>query len=59
MQEQKLDIEGIIGPHEVGVLFSVFLFGLVTIQTFTYYQKYSRDIAGIKALVRNLCYYHV
>jgi hypothetical protein len=47
-------VEGILGPHEVGVMFAIFLFGLVTIQTFTYYQKYSRDAIGLKALVSNI-----
>lgn len=44
-------IEGIVGPHEVGVMFAIFLFGLVTIQAFIYFRKYPEDPRGIKVMV--------
>ncbi|GLB44551.1 hypothetical protein LshimejAT787_1701780 [Lyophyllum shimeji] len=44
-------IEGIIGPQEVGVMFAIFLLGLVTIQAFTYFRTYPNDPKGIKLLV--------
>ncbi|KAF5375369.1 hypothetical protein D9615_007925 [Tricholomella constricta] len=47
-------IEGILGPHEVGVMFAIFLFGLVTIQAFTYFQKYPEDPRAIKTLVTTI-----
>ena len=57
IQNQNLIIEGVLGPHEVGVMFAIFLFGLVTIQTFSYYQNYPRDAMGIKVMVRNGWYH--
>jgi hypothetical protein len=51
MQEQTPDYEAILGPHEVGVMVSIFLFGMVTIQTFTYYREYSKDTVHLKTLV--------
>ncbi|KAG5642297.1 hypothetical protein DXG03_003041 [Asterophora parasitica] len=44
-------IEGILGPHEVGVMFAIFLFGLVTIQAFTYFREYPGDHRVVKILV--------
>ncbi|KAH0582191.1 hypothetical protein H2248_011838 [Termitomyces sp. 'cryptogamus'] len=32
-----------LGVYEIGVLISMFLFGLVTVQTFTYYKKFPKD----------------
>jgi hypothetical protein len=55
MQVQIQNIEGNLGPQEAGVLVAIFLFGMVTLQAFTYYQKYSHDAAGVKALVRIIC----
>lgn len=53
MQVQAHYIEGILGPHEVGVMTAIFLFGLVTIQTFHYFLKYAEeDPKRIKVLVR-------
>jgi hypothetical protein len=46
--------EILLGPHAVGVMFAIFLFGLVTDQTFSYYRKYSDDRMGLKALVRTI-----
>jgi len=45
------NIDAILGPHEVGVMVAIFLFGLVTIQTFSYYRKYPDDHKALKALV--------
>ncbi|KAF9458716.1 hypothetical protein BDZ94DRAFT_1313044 [Collybia nuda] len=44
-------IDSILGPHVVGVMMAIFLFGLVTIQAFTYFQNYPEDSRGTKALV--------
>jgi hypothetical protein len=54
MQLDQHIVEGVLGPHEVGVLFALFLFGMVTLQAFNYYQRYSHDIMGIKLLVSTL-----
>ncbi|RDB17608.1 hypothetical protein Hypma_001100 [Hypsizygus marmoreus] len=51
METQAQYIEGFLGPHEVGVMMAIFLFGLVTIQTFNYFRKYPEDQRGIKVLV--------
>jgi hypothetical protein len=51
---ENLHLEGILGPHAVGVMVAMFLFGFVTIQTSSYYRKYSDDRMGLKALVRTI-----
>ncbi|KAG6870330.1 hypothetical protein C0995_013723, partial [Termitomyces sp. Mi166 len=40
-----------IGAFEIGVMVSIFLFGLVTVQVFTYYKKFSSDPWLMKAFV--------
>lgn len=45
-------VNGTIGPHEIGVLASVFVFGLVTSQVSTYFRKYPNDKKAMKRLVR-------
>lgn len=51
MEAQARYIDGVLGPHEVGVMVAIFLFGLVTIQTFTYFRKYPEDPRSVKVLV--------
>ncbi|KAF8064284.1 hypothetical protein FPV67DRAFT_1451491 [Lyophyllum atratum] len=48
-------IEGTLGPHEVGVMVAIFLFGLVTIQAFIYFRQYPDDPRGVKLLVTVVC----
>ena len=40
-----------LGAVEIGLVFSTFLFGIETLQTYHYYRNYSRDYLGLKALV--------
>jgi hypothetical protein len=51
---QSVRVDTIVGPHEIGVMMAIFLFGLVTIQAFTYFQNYPEDSRGTKILVRVL-----
>lgn len=46
-----LNVNATLGALEVGVLVSVFLFGMVTVQTYSYYRKFPRDMDWIKILV--------
>lgn len=40
-----------VGAIEIGALISIFLFGLVTVQTYTYVQRYPKDSLMLKLLV--------
>ncbi|KAG6848259.1 hypothetical protein H0H93_001811, partial [Arthromyces matolae] len=46
-----LDLTPTLGAYEIGVLISMFLFGLVTVQTFTYYRKFPKDPWYLKLYV--------
>lgn len=52
-----MSMDSILGPHVIGVMVAIFLFGLVTIQAFTYYKNYPKDSRWIKLLVRPLLYF--
>lgn len=43
-----------LGALEIGCLFSIFLFGVVTLQTFVYLRKFPDDRWILKAVVRIL-----
>ncbi|KJA18780.1 hypothetical protein HYPSUDRAFT_44952 [Hypholoma sublateritium FD-334 SS-4] len=47
----EVDLNNTIGAIEIGSLFGVFLFGIVTLQTFNYYDNYKEDGWGNKTLV--------
>ncbi|KAG6889265.1 hypothetical protein C0995_002260 [Termitomyces sp. Mi166 len=38
MASTPINLTPTLGVYEIGVLISMFLFGLVTVQTFTYYK---------------------
>jgi len=48
------DINITLGAFEVGVLTSVFLFGIVTCQTYVYYRKFPGDTWKLKLLVASI-----
>lgn len=50
----EVDLNNTIGAIEIGSLFGVFLFGIVTLQTFNYYDNYKEDGWGNKILVCQL-----
>ena len=50
----EVDLNNTIGAIEIGSLFGVFLFGIVTLQTFNYYDNYKEDGWGNKTLVCQL-----
>ena len=52
----EVDLNNTIGAIEIGSLFGVFLFGIVTLQTFNYYDNYKEDGWGNKTLVCQLKY---
>ena len=46
-----IDLDETIGALEIGSLFSAFLFGIVTLQTYNYYYTFRDDGWKNKALV--------
>ncbi|KAF7296207.1 Saposin B-type domain-containing protein [Mycena chlorophos] len=46
-----LDINGYLGPPLIGAIVGTYLFGILTMQTFNYYNWYQRDSVGMKSLV--------
>ncbi|KAJ6595807.1 hypothetical protein DFH09DRAFT_1305586 [Mycena vulgaris] len=47
----SLDLNGSLGAIEIGVVLGVFLFGIVTLQTFNYYRDFPKDSRLLKASV--------
>jgi hypothetical protein len=47
-----VDLNNTIGALQIGSLFGVFLFGIVSLQTFNYYSTYADDGWANKAMVR-------
>lgn len=47
-----LSLTGSVGALEIGSLFSVFLFGIETLQTHLYFQTFKDDKWRLKSLVR-------
>ena len=47
-----IDLTDTVGALLIGTLFSVFLFGMVTLQTHLYYTLFREDHWSTKALVR-------
>jgi hypothetical protein len=45
------DFNGTVGAVEIGVMISNFLFGLATVQTFSYYKKFPKDPWQMKSFV--------
>ncbi|KAH0582343.1 hypothetical protein H2248_010291 [Termitomyces sp. 'cryptogamus'] len=45
------NLSATLGALEIGVLVSIFLFGVVTVQTFTYYKKFPDDRWSLRAFV--------
>jgi hypothetical protein len=50
-----VDLSNTIGALEIGSLFATFIFGIVTLQTYTYYTTFGKDPWYYKALVSD-CY---
>jgi hypothetical protein len=48
-----VDLHPTIGTLEIGSFISVFLFGVVTVQTHMYYRRFPEDRRILKALVSN------
>ncbi|TFK73251.1 hypothetical protein BDN72DRAFT_213600 [Pluteus cervinus] len=46
-----VNYETTIGAFEIGVLIAMFLFGVTTMQTFSYYRKFPADNRGMKIFV--------
>ncbi|KAH0582353.1 hypothetical protein H2248_010302 [Termitomyces sp. 'cryptogamus'] len=51
MADQPLNLSTTLGALVIGVLVSIFLFGVVTLQTFTYYKKFPDDRWLLKTFV--------
>jgi len=49
-----VDLTDTIGALQIGSLFGVFLFGLVSLQCYNYYDNYSTDNWFTKAMVREV-----
>ncbi|KAG6911428.1 hypothetical protein DXG01_016525 [Tephrocybe rancida] len=45
------DLDSTLGAYEIGVMISIFLFGLLTVQTFTYYKKFPNDAWYLRTFV--------
>ena len=48
----EVDLNDTIGAMQIGSLFGVFLFGIVSLQTFNYYSTYTDDGWANKVMVR-------
>jgi len=46
-----VNLNGTLGALEIGVLISLFLFGIVTVQTSVYYDRFPKDPWHVKFLV--------
>lgn len=44
-------IEGYLGAIEIGVLISIFLFGIFNLQAYVYYRNYPNDSQPLRILV--------
>ncbi|KAF8186291.1 hypothetical protein BJ912DRAFT_469028 [Pholiota molesta] len=49
-----VDLSNTIGALEIGSLFATFIFGIVTLQTYTYYTTFGKDPWYYKALVASV-----
>jgi len=47
------DVDAFLGAMEIGILISIFLFGLFSLQVFVYYRHYPNDSWHLRALVSN------
>ncbi|KIM86762.1 hypothetical protein PILCRDRAFT_816007 [Piloderma croceum F 1598] len=47
----------LLGSMEMGVLISIFMFGLFNLQVFVYYRHYPNDPWAIRTLVSHLTVY--
>jgi hypothetical protein len=50
-----VDLSNTLGALEIGSLFAIFIFGIVTLQMYTYYTTFGKDLWYYKALVSD-CY---
>ena len=51
-----VDISATIGALQIGCLFGIFLFGVVSLQTYNYYDTYGDDPWTTKLLVSTLAF---
>ena len=47
----KMSLDGTLGTIVIGAAVGTVLFGIMTMQTFNYYDRYSKDPARLKVLV--------
>lgn len=52
MPSSPLDLK--TGVIEIGILISIFLYGIATVQTFIYFHDSARDPRWLKGMVRNV-----
>ena len=53
MVTYSFSLANTFGALEIGVAVAIFLFGVVTVQTFMYYQRFPDDRLHFKTLVRS------
>ncbi|KAF8188744.1 hypothetical protein BJ912DRAFT_1143346 [Pholiota molesta] len=51
-----VDLSNTLGALEIGSLFAIFIFGIVTVQMYTYYTTFGKDLWYYKALVASVWY---
>lgn len=54
MVSYSFSLANTFGALEIGVAVAIFLFGVVTVQTYTYFRRFQDDRLYFKALVRSI-----